>query len=109
MLENAGIPHQFIPPQNFEMCQNGMRKYGTSAGHKQPIFNDDDQEQDDDEASDDEEMMQSGEEDPTNPEEEYDDSEEAEDEDYPYDNSDPDDEAQILKNGHSIESSNSSP
>lgn len=41
----------------------------------------------------------------TNPEDEYDDSEEAEDEDYPYDNSDD----QELKPGQSIESSNSSP
>lgn len=101
MLENGGIPHQFIPKQAFEMGTKPM-KYGSSQSQQQ-IFNDDDQDQDD-EGSDDEEAMQSDEE-HTNPEEEYDDSEEAEDEDYPYDNSDDHE----LKNGQSIESSNSSP
>lgn len=42
-------------------------------------------------------------------EEEYDDSDEQEDDDFPYANSDPEELANRLKNGHSIEDSQSSP
>jgi len=38
-------------------------------------------------------------------EEEYDDSDEQEDDDFPYANSDPEELANRLKNGHSIEDS----
>ena len=46
----------------------------------------------------------------SNQDDEYDDSEENEDEEiYPQSNSDPEEQATILKNGRQVDSSNSSP
>jgi len=71
-----------------------------------PIFNDDDDKEDEgsSDVEDDEDMNSL-----PDDQDEYDDSEEAEDEDYPYANSDPEEQANHLKNGNVIESSQSSP
>lgn len=116
MLENPAGISQFIPPQNYEM-DKGL-KYPPPP-RDPTIFNDDEPEKgkddgsdDDDDDEDDEDLNSipdDDQDDDTNQDEEYDDSEEAEEEDYPYANSDPEEQATNLKNGQSIGSSQSSP
>lgn len=102
MLDNPAAIPQFIPPSNFELEKQAL-KYGMKQREK-PVFKDKEprkQDDDDDDSgeSDEEEpdlgmgSMQDDQDDETNQDDEYDDSEEAEDEDYPYANSDPEDQA----------------
>lgn len=107
MLDNPAAIQQFIPSSTFD--KSNLGKFSLEG--QQPIFKNNDKDDDgsgNDEEEDDD-SIPDDQEDLSNQEDEYDDSEEAEDEDYPYADSDPEEESKVLTNGRPIDSSNSSP